>query len=107
MNQVLLIPLFAFAIWMIALYADNKFRHFYRDKCAVALARDVTGIKRFIILRNQELKYLGLGLLWAGFSIGTVLANGSQGTVSHAAYALGVLGLLIYVVSRIWPFLSK
>ena len=107
MSQAVFIPLFALALWMTAFYADNKFRHFYNRKEAMERAGDETGIKRFIILRNQELKYLGLGLLWAGFSIGWVLANGNSDTISQAAYAFGVFGLLVYMISRIWPFLSK
>lgn len=106
-EQVVSIALFALSIWIIALYADSKFRHFYDNRKAKDLAHNVTGIKRLVILRNQELKYIGLGLLWAGFSVGTVLTDGSYDTVSQAAYALGVLGLFIFMVSRIWPFLSE
>ncbi len=107
MSQVVLIPLFAISLWMIALDNDHKFRHFYDNKKTADIARDVTGIRRFIALRNKELKFLGLGLLWAGFSIGSVLAGESYGTAPQATYALGVLGLLIYIISRLWPFLSK
>lgn len=107
MNQAVLIPLFALATWMLALYADNKFRYFYEGKDAETLARRATGLRRILILRNQNLKYVGLGLLWAGFSLGTVLANGTGNIISFAAYAVGIVGLSIYVLSRMWPFLSR
>lgn len=107
MNQAVLIPLFALATWILALYADNKFRYFYEGKDAEALARRTTGWKRMLILRNRDLKYLGLGLLWAGFSIGTVLANGASNIISIAAYGAGIVGLSIYIASRMWPFLAR
>lgn len=107
MNLELLIPLFALATWMSALYAENKFRYFYERRDARVMARTSKGLRRAIILLNRELKYVGLGLLWAGLSLGVVLSDGMQNALSIAAYVVGTVGLGIYVVSRLWPFLSK
>lgn len=110
MSQAVLIPLFALATWMLALYADNKFRYFYEGKDAKKLASRTKGLRRTIILRNREMKYLGLGALWAGFSVGTVLENDNKhliSTAAYAAYSVGLLGLIVYITSRMWPFLSR
>lgn len=107
MTEALLLPLFALTLWMSAIYADNKFRYFYEGKDFHALGRKSRGLRRFIILRNQQLKYVGLGTLWAGFSLGAVTAASPQATLSTTSYVIGVLGLLVYVVSRVWPFLAR
>lgn len=107
MNQAIMTPLFALALWMLALYADNKFRYFYEGKDAEALARRTTGLTRFLILQNRALKLGGLGLLWAGFSLGTVLANGTGNAMSTVFYVIGIFGLFVYIASRMWPFLAR
>jgi hypothetical protein len=107
MNQEILIPLFALATWVSALYSENKFRYFYEGKNAEALARRTAGLRHFLIRRNRFLKWVGLGLLWAGFSLGSVLANGTGNMISTAAYAVGMIGLLTYVASRLWPLLAR
>lgn len=106
MSEGLLIVLFALATWMSALYAENKFRYFYQRKDAASLARSAKGLRRTIISRNLQLKYWGLGLLWAGFSVGLILSDVVQNPLSIVAYGIGLLGLTIYVLSRLWPFLS-
>jgi hypothetical protein len=106
MDQAILVPLFALAIWLLASYADSKFRYYYEGKDAEVMARQTTGIKRFLISQNRTLRLVGLGMLWAGFSVATVLENGSANTMSMMAYGMGAVGLIVYIVSRMWPFLT-
>ena len=107
MNSTALIPFLALAIWMFALYSENKFSFFYKGKDPVRIARNVSGFRRWLILKNRQLRYLGLGLMWVGLSLGTVLSDGRINALSSVAYALGIAGLATYVLSRLWPFLMK
>ena len=107
MNQGMLAPLFALFIWMLALLAENKFAYFYEDKDPVSCSVGQVGWRRLLIRRNIELKYVGLGLLWSGFSIATVLFDGQLEIRSIAFYIVGLVGLITYVDSRMWPFLRK
>jgi len=106
MNYSIFLPFSALAIWLLAIYAENKFRYIYEDKNAACAAKKTNGLRRFIILRNRSLKYIGLFMLWIGFNTGAVLSDGNYSSISIFAYSFGLLGTIFYVVSRLWPFMS-
>lgn len=107
MNQGILIPLFALFVWMIAIFAENKFSYFYEDKNAEDYAIGQSGWRKFLIIHNVVIKYIGLVMLWFGFSIASIMSDGRQGIVSLIFYIFGIFGLMVYVVSRIWPFVRQ
>jgi hypothetical protein len=79
----------------------------YKGKDEKELAMAQTGWRKFLILRYKTLKYIGLGLLWLGSSIAIVITNGSLTMLPIIGYGLGLFGLLIYILSSIWPFVAK
>ena len=107
MNSIIILPLLALGIWMSALYTDSKFEYLYKGKNEKLLARGQRRWKRFLILHNKALKYLGLSLLWLGSSIAIVLTNNDLTMLPIIGYCIGLMGLFLYILSSIWPFIGR
>lgn len=106
MKLEVMLPLFALCVWLLLIYAENKFAYFYERKNYRKIAHGQRGWKRFLIDRNIELKYVGLGLLWVGFSLGMVLTDREISLIPTFCYGVGIAGLTIYVISRLWLFVG-
>jgi sorbitol-specific phosphotransferase system component IIC len=104
-NQEFLIPLFALGLWLFALYIDSKFRYFFQEKNWKRHAEKQTGWRRFVTTNSVYLKYAGLFLMWLGISIAVVVSDYRQSALSISFYIVGISGLALYILSRLWPFL--
>jgi len=107
METILLALLFAGALCLGDLYNSSKFRFFYPKLRADLLPRGAATWKRVLVYRNQALKYAGLFIMWAGFTLGAHFSDVSEAGGGHMFYALGFLGLTIYLASRLWPTLVE
>ena len=107
MEAVLLALLFGAALWMADLYNANKFRHFYPKLTKDLLPKGAPRWKKVWVYRNQALKYVGLTVIWAGITLGSYFPGSGDIAEVNPFYAVGFLGLALYIGSRLWPTLVE
>ena len=107
MEAILLAVLFGAALWLGDLYNASKFRHFYPELSRDLLPKGAPRWKKTWVYKNQALKHAGLIVVWLGVALGNYFPGSDDIAVMNPFYAVGFLGLALYIGSRIWPTLVR
>ena len=107
MAQIVKMLVSAVVILGIVLGTEGKFRYLYQGKDAKKLAQRSVGLARFIILKNREIKYFGLFVLWVGYNIGPSILDQGASLNTVVPYLTMGFGFFIYLLSRLWPLFGK
>ena len=102
MNSDIIIPLFGLALWFFTHFIDAKFHFLYPKTKKKLLRPDASFLRKKIVHNSEQIKYVVLITLWLGISLGIVLSDRGEFYV-YLFYGIGIVGLLIYVASRMWP----
>ena len=105
MDTILVALLFGLGVWLMDGYNASKFRFIYPDLKPGLLPRGTASWKRVWVFRNQTFKRIGLFTFWAGVVLGNYFADNGEAILGPAFYIVGLSGLVLYVASRLWPFI--